>query len=420
MISVKKAFNGVFIIAPIIIGAYLSGIFYLAEGASIPLTVFQIALVIFSVIFVLKKIATKDISFSLYGLEKEYFIFLTIIFFSLIYSVERQQGLFMVTRYIILIGLTYIIYNAIESYNELKILCYVIIGIALIVAIQNLIEIILNPEIATYNYLNQGTKIIRSRGTETDPNIFASNFILPIMLTVSFIGEKKSTKDRMLLFFAVGIMVASVLITYSRSAWLAILTGILIVILYQKNYKIIIYAFFALILIFTASSGVRNIIFSLVERALDIFAGSTEDSSRIRLILFQTAILMWLDSYTFGVGYQSFSTYFKQYYPPQEVIGVYEPHNEFYTVLAELGIIGFLVFIFLIRKILLSGWESIKLYKEKKQSTSIVLALFASYVAYLVFFQFLGGMQYHTILTINIGLLFCARKFVDYKSDTEE
>ena len=165
------------------------------------------------------------------------------------------------------------------------------------------------------------------------------------------------------------------------------------------------------------SESVRNLVFSIGDRIIDIFAGTSDDSSRFRLILLETAILMWLDSYTFGIGYQGFSTVFKKYHPPQEVGGVFEPHNEFYAVLAELGLIGFVVFIFMLWKILRIGWTSVKNYQKEEKSTAISLALFASFFGYIVFFQFLGGMQLHSILTINIGLLFCASKFVGKDKD---
>jgi O-antigen ligase len=210
-----------------------------------------------------------------------------------------------------------------------------------------------------------------------------------------------------------------VLLTYSRSSWVAIFVAALLVMIYQKKYSFLFYSVIVTGLVFLGSDSVRNVVFSVAERVADIFAGTSDDSSRFRLILLETAILMWLDSYTFGVGYQGFSTMFQNYYPPQEVGGVFEPHNEYYTVLAELGLIGFVVFMFLLWKIVKTGWNSLKAYNAKGYSTSIPLGLFASFIAYLVFFQFLGGMQLHSILTINIGLLFCASKFVNTEEDSD-
>jgi len=415
MLSVSKTLNGAVIVIPIAVGAYLSGIVYLAEGNAIPFSVFQITLIVGMLLWGVKKIIEKDISFSFYGLEIQYLLYLSIIFFSLIYSPEREQGLFFAARYIVLIALTYLIYNCVSTIKEFRIICYSIIIIALVIALQNVIQTVLNPEIAAFNYINAGKQIIRSRGAESDPNIFASNFILPIMLLVAFMGETKSLKKRIFLYALCGALLVAVLLTYSRSSWVAIFIGAMIIMIHQKKYSFLFYSTIILLLALIGSDSVRNVIFSVSERIVDIFAGTSDDSSKFRILLLESAILMWFDSYTFGVGYQAFSTYSKTYYPPQELGGAFEPHNEFYTVLAELGLIGFIVFMFILWKTLKTGWLTMKFFEDKNTEVqAISLALFASFIGYLIFFQFIGGMQYHSILTINIGLLFCANKFTRY------
>ncbi len=388
----------------IIIGAYLSGIIYLAEGGLIPLTLFQIALIIAISTFIYINLSAKNLTIYGYGLEKEYIAYFCLIFISLIYSPEREQGIFYAVRFFVLLGMTYLIYNSIESIKSFKAVIYVIILTALVTAVINIFQFYLNPEIALFNYTNQGTKLIRSAGVEEDPNIFASNFFLPIMFLIAFMGDAKSRKAKLILYGLVSILIASVLITYSRSAWVSIFVGGFIIMTLQRSYSFLIYATITFIGLLLVSESARIVLSGIIERLVDIFAGSSEDSSRIRLMLLHGAMLMWLDSYTFGVGYQGFSTYFQKYYPPQQTIGVYEPHNQFYTVLCELGIIGFIVFMFIIIKLLRIGWSSIFAQKGNKPD-SIGLALFASFICYLVFFQFYGGMDYHSFIMINIGLL---------------
>ncbi|RNC83340.1 MAG: hypothetical protein ED557_11620 [Balneola sp.] len=402
--------NKIYIIIPIIIGAYMSGLVYLSEGSAIPLTIFQLALIAGFAVFVFYIFAVKNLEIQFYGLEKEYILFLSIIFFSLIYSPEREQGIFYVIRYMVLIGMTYLIYNCIETAKNLNAAIKVIIGAAFLLALGNIYQFYINPEVAAFNYVNQGARLIRSSGAEADPNILASNFFMPIMLVIVFIGRFKTKRAQLLLFSMVGVMIFSVLLTYSRSSWVALFVGVLLVSLIQRDGRFIILSTVIFLLLFLVSDSIRTIFFSILERLGDVFAGTSDDSSKFRIILFQTAILMWLDTYTFGIGYQGFSTVFKEYHPPQETAWIYEPHNEFYTVLAELGTIGFVVFVYLILKILKRGWNSVMLLKNSGKDYSIQLALFASFICYLVFFQFLGGMQLHSLYMINIGLLFASIK----------
>ncbi len=408
MNSIDRTYSGLIIVVPIIIGAFLSGIVYLSEGSAIPLTVFQVALITGFLFFVLKKISTRDISLDVYGLELEYILFLALIFLSLVYSPERIEGFFYVIRYVTLLAMTYLIYNSISTREEIYIICFIIVGMGLLIATQNIINIYLNPEIAAFNYLNEGRKLIRSSGNEIDPNIFASNFIMPIMLLIAMFGNAQSKKSRIIIFIVFSVLISSVLLSYSRSTWIAIFIGVLVIIIRQKKYSIFGYGLVLIILLLATSGTIRSLLMSVLERAADIFAGSSDDSSKFRLILAETAILMWFDSFFMGVGYQGFPTVFQTYHRPQETAGIYEPHNEFYTVLAELGLIGFSVFMIIIWKLIKKGRE----ISIGDDSFSLVVgnAMFASLIAYLVFFQFLGGMQYHTILMINIGLLLCVHK----------
>ncbi|MEX0609425.1 MAG: O-antigen ligase family protein [Balneolaceae bacterium] len=410
MIKAESSYNGVLLIAPIVVGAFLSGIVYLAEGAAIPLTIFQLALIAGFLLFFVKKLSLKEIDIEVYGLEIFYLLFLAIILFSLIYSPERAQGLFSVIRFSISLGLTYLIYNAINSEKELKIICAVIIGVALVVAVQNLMQTYLNPEIAAFNYLNQGEKLLRAKGTENDPNIFASNFIMPVMLLVAFIGSAKTKTVKLVLFGVAAVIISAVLVSYSRSSWVAIFIGVAIILIRQRQFSFILYSLLAFLLAFSMSGTIQNLVFSVFERFLDIFSGVSDDSSKFRILLAQTAFLMAFDTYLLGVGYESFSTVFQKYHPPQETIGIYEPHNEFYAVFAELGLIGLVVFLIIIFKVISAGINTLKKYEARNLDSSIVLALLASFIAYMCFFQFLSGMQHHNLLMINIGLLFCTRK----------
>ena len=412
MRDIQAGIPSPFILVPIIFGGFLSGAFYLAEGGAIPFTIFQIALIIGLMLFFLSRMVIQNFEFHVYGLEKEYLLFLAVICLSIIYSPERGEAIFSTIRYVVLIVMTYLIYNSIRDEKEFRIICISIIVISFGLSLYNIFQFIINPDVAAFNYINQGEKLIRSRGVERDPNIFASNFFMPIMMLIAFIGEAKNLRKRLLLFLVVSIIILSVLLTYSRSAWVSIFFGTIIIVLYQKKYSFILYSVITFFVVFTLSESVRSVLFTIFERVTDIFAGSEDDSSRFRIMLLKASVFMWLDSYTFGIGHEGFSTVFKQYYPPQETAGVYEPHNEYYAVLAELGTIGFILFFYITWKIIRGGWKTVMATERLKKPNSIILGLFASFIAYVIFFQFLSGMRLHSICTFNIGLLFSYGKLV--------
>jgi len=419
MLKTEQFLNSTIIVIPIIVGAILSGAFYLAEGSSIPLTIFQLTLLMSFILFAFKKLIEQDLVIEGYGLEKWYLLFLMLIFLSIIYTPEREQALFYSIRFSVLLIMTYMIYNVIETERELKYICYAIIATSAIVALINLFETYLNPEIIALNYVNQGKNIIRQSGLETDPNVFASNFFIPIMLGVSFFVKEKRTYLKLLIFSIVGILLTAVLLSYSRSAWISVFAGIMFILIKKRKFDFLIYCFAAFLIVFSISDTVQNLALTLFDRLGAIFAGTSDDSSNIRILLAKASVLMLFDSYLMGVGFQGFSSAFQEYYTVQETIGIYEPHNEFYTVYAELGIIGLVIFCTIILKIFRAGRDNLNGKFELIEMESISLGFFGCLISYLIFYQFYGGMLHNSILLIFIGLLFSMGKLSN-KNKLEE
>lgn len=411
MNSVDRTFGGVVIVAPIIFGAFLSGIFYLLEGSSIPLTIFQLTLIAGFILYSLKKVLNRDLTFEIYGLEVEYILFLTIIYFSLIYSPDRGEGLFYSIRFMTLLAMTYLIYNSINTFSEFKILITIVIISALLVALKSIYDTYNNPEIIAFNYFNVGRKIMRATGEETDPNKFAISFAMPFMLLLNLIITLKDKRLKVVLFVSLMLIVISILITYSRSTWVALFIASVVAFRYHKNYTIILYALIFSIILLTVSESVQTVFISIIQRVKDIFAGSSDDSSNIRIMLFIGAIKMFIDSYMIGVGYHGFPSKFQNYYPPQETVGVYEAHNEYYRILAELGIIGFVVFIYILTKIVKVTLATVT--KSSGLENSFAVSLLCSLIAYLIFFMFYASMMYNALFFINVALIFTLNKIVN-------
>lgn len=414
MLTIDRLFNGVVLVAPLAVGAMLTGVFLVADDgtAILPISLFQIALLFSFSFFFVKKFVQGELEIELYGLEVLYLSFIALIFLSITYTPDREEALFYVFRFLALILMTYVIYNSVKSFDQLKKICLVIVGVSLVVALYNLAEVYLDPQIAAFNYANQGQKLMRSSGDALDPNIFASNYFLPLMILMAFFSYEKSFLKRVALFGFIGVLIGSVLLTYSRSSWVAIAIGTFVVVYNTKNYRILVYMFVTFLIAIAVSETVRQLAFSFLERFIDIFAGSSEDSSKYRILLGVTAIYMILDSYLLGIGFQGFSTVFKSYHPPETTLGIYEPHNQFYAVFAELGIIGFVLFISILYVIWKTATSSIRKSDSFSPQRIISISLFATFIAYLVFYNFLGGMYYNSILFVLIGFIFVANKFI--------
>ncbi|MBU94002.1 MAG: hypothetical protein CL669_00185 [Balneola sp.] len=413
---IYRSIYSLLFVAPLIAGAYASGVFYLAEQSVIPITLFQLALVGLVGGFILLKFLSVDSSFELYGMEKWYALFLGLIFLSCIYTPERQQAVFYAIRFSVLLGMTYFIYNIIQETQHLKIGVYAFIASGVIVALINLYQIYMNPEILAFNYLKQGVRIIRSTGAENDPNIFASNFFTPILICVAWIGTTTKKWFRLVLFGFAGVMLASVLLSYSRSAWISLFVGILTIQLFQRKNPIILYGAIAFLAVFLISPTVQNLVLSLWDRIVGLFVGGGDDSTKFRVVLAMGALTMIADSYLLGVGFQGFSTYFQHLYPPQETQWIFEPHNDFYMVFAELGLLGFLLFVVIMYLIFRQALESMQWFRRIHENAwiqAVGLGFVASFVSYMIFAQFISGLMLNSLFMILVALIFSLSKFTD-------
>ena len=129
-----------FIIAPIIIGAYLSGLFYLAENLPVPLTAFQLVLALGCIIFLFKKLILRDLTFQIYGLEFVYLLLALFIMFSIVYTPEREEALFSAMRIAVLVFMSYIFVNTIHHEKDIKFILIVIVVTSTIVAFSSLMQ----------------------------------------------------------------------------------------------------------------------------------------------------------------------------------------------------------------------------------------------------------------------------------------
>lgn len=116
------------------------------------------------------------------------------------------------------------------------------------------------------------------------------------------------------------------------------------------------------------------------------------------------------------MGFQGFSTYFQYLYPPQETQWIFEPHNDFYMVFAELGLLGFLLFVVIMYLIYRQALESMQWFRRIHQNAwiqAVGLGFLASFVSYMIFAQFISGLMLNSLFMILVALIFSLSKFTD-------
>lgn len=390
------------------VGSYLGNLVYLIEDGAIPITIFQIALVLCFFCVAINRLITSNFETKYLGIELELLLFLALIFLSLIYSPNPESGMLYALRLLTLIFTAYLVVNLVEDQKQITGVLSILTFVTVVLALISVRQIILDPATAALDLMTPGILETRASGTQLDPNRFASHFFLPLAFVSSIFLTFKNYLYRIPIFIILCILFLGLLSTYSRSAWVA--TAIMIVLLayFQRQLKLFIWVFAGGLLALLLVPDLQYSAMNILERVLNIFAGVSDNSSRIRILLGLAAIGMLFDSYLLGIGFRGFPEAFSNYFSTQASIGVVEPHNIIYTVLAELGVIGFFLFIFIYWKIGQVAYYNIK-SSTSDFERSISITLFVTYIAFLIFYQFYGGFLSDNNVWILIGLIFAMK-----------
>lgn len=388
------------------IGSYMGYFIQIFKDSPVPFSLFQIFLVLFFMVYIFHKIIRNDFTLTRTNFEAEFLIFFLLISLSLLYSPNRAEGLFYSFRIIVLIIMFYLIVDNIRNFKQIKYILLAVILISTILAILSIREGFLNPERILWDYFSMGRKLIsRAMVNQLDPNIFASHFFLPILFLASFIFQREiDFKKRFIGFIFFMIILLGLLSTFSRSAWISVIFGILVLVFFYKQYKILILFVVASLAILIFIPYSRIVLSNIISRFYNIFAGEVDPSTAIRILLGFGAIHMILDSFLLGIGFRGFPEVITRYYSMQELDRVLEPHSVFYAIFAELGLIGFLIYCWIIFKIAYIAYQNFKISSlplEKIISSS----LFTSFIAYIIFYEFYGGGLVDNNLWIIISLI---------------
>ncbi len=381
-----------------------SGIFIAIFGESFPFSLFQLILILF-----IGQSFIKIFFFDRLLKTANYYtiilLLLVVVVGSLFYSKGIESGIINLLRLLTLCLLVFLIIQIRANVESLVLMINIMVGAALIISCISILENILNPQIAIQNVLSSGLKIDRASagGIYSDPNRFAAALFLPLIYSFTRLLTTNKFKTKIIFGLILSVLLVGLVSSYSRSAFLSLgLTLFAVTIYLRKLPQLSILSVIGLIVIMLIPP-LRNSFLLYGERIIDLLGGAIDTSSSIRLMLGSAAIGMFMDTNMIGVGFGAFSENFISYFSTQESVGVVEPHNIFYTIFAELGLIGFLIFTSLIVKIFGDGVFVIN--SINSHSKPIAITLLASFCCYIVFYQFYGGALYDANIYLIIGII---------------
>lgn len=240
-----------------------------------------------------------------------------------------------------------------------------------------------------------GQLVLRPYATFPHPNVFAGYLVIVLLFLLLWTFSQKINTLRLLGIVLLTAATIVLLLTLSRVAvlvWLLLFFALTVIRFFRSKLALISLLFLAIVL------GSLFLLDSLLSGRF-LAVGAYTQALYLRELLQQASFGMILSHPFFGVGLGNFLVVLPEYLSSQMLFGFLQPvHNIFLLVLSETGIVGFVLFLF----VLLQGF--VRGYHQAHESSS-ALALFP--VASL-FVICLIGLSDHYFLTLQQGQLLFA------------
>lgn len=213
----------------------------------------------------------------------------------------------------------------------------------------------------------------RASGLSGGANTSARYFTYGFILLSYFLGEPKNKLFvRIIILFGLGILVIALLNTVSRTGFLLFLISIFLLLrfsLKRFSSSIAIFVFVGVLIVINLSD-INNSVLSPERMINSVMLGS--DTVGYRYYLWKAGWAMWLDHPITGVGIGQFGRYLGSYWVSSQPITGATPHNTYIQVLSETGIIGLIIFIFLIGSVFNNFWRNIQNGSAEEKSLNWV------------------------------------------------
>lgn len=196
------------------------------------------------------------------------------------------------------------------------------------------------PEIFITRRVLLGT---RTTGTFGEPGPFSSALIFSMTFIFQYAMTRQQGGSRMISMIIVGLGFVGIFFSFSRGSWLA---GFIVLaiwgILYSRTI-IPLVASGSLIMIILLTTVFRGELIFAIERL------NSDQTAESRIVLANAGWQMFLEKPIFGWGYASYDLHDWKYMervgdvaPTRYEVQTGTSHNSYLTVLAEMGLVGFL------------------------------------------------------------------------------
>ena len=302
-------------------------------------TMVVLAMVLFVAFTLLLKIAIEpDFKLKLFKTNIWVLAFIIVVGFSAIASLAMEEAIKIAMLSIAFIFFYFVWINTVETKSEMKFYLSVFVIAGVISAAYGLYQYFFGDIYSQAWLDDEMFEEIKMRvySTFSNPNVFGEYLLLVTPFSAMLFVDAKKLSHKIIWLGATGILVLSLILTFSRGCWLGLIFSCFILaILFDKR------------LIWLGVFGLILAPFILPEAILSRFLsiGNMEDTSTsYRVYIWLGTIAMLKDYFFCGIGLGT--TSFNTIYPLYAYSEVVAPHSHslYLQLFVEYGLVGFVVF----------------------------------------------------------------------------
>lgn len=375
------------------VGIYMEVLLYpfLPDILNLLFMIFLVGVYVFNIVFKKVKPLTKP---SIIMPIILYIIFITI---NTITSNDPIGSFRDLSIHLTSIGFIFVLINSIRSKKDFNILVVLLIISATLTAVYGLYQLATGNVVMEDKWVDEATNPdlqTRIYSVFGNPNIFAEYLIMLIPISLSSFWFSKRIHKKALFLITSLVLVLALVLTMSRGGWIGFAFGIFVFILLVEKRLLLLAIPAAIGGLFILPDAILNRLMSILN-----FADSSNDY-RIRMWKFTLEVIR--DNWLVGVGFGHlpFREAFGRY---TRTMVTYHAHNTYLETMAEMGILGFIVFISFL--FVLFKYTIKKLIKGNDEYTKIITAGILSGLAAVLVQGLVENILYMPKIIISFWIL---------------
>lgn len=353
--------------------------------------------------FVLHRLRTGRLTLKPLPVEPALVLYLLIAAATTLASIHLSGSIRDLAMYVAAFIIFFVLLNQLQSKEQLGVFLSVLLFGALLVSLFGVYQYIVGaPMPAGWVDATQNPTIrTRVYSVFGNPNVFAEYLVMMIPFGAALFFAVKHVLAKLVFLGATGIFTLTLLLTFSRGGWLGLLVGLLVFAL-LKDRRI-------LILILIAALLGTALMPDVILKRIGTIGSPLDSSNSYRFTVWRETIRI-IRSFPLtgvGLGHQSFMKIYP-FYMLDRGKRPFHSHNSYLQTLAETGIIGLLVFLWLLAGTFKRGLKAVAATRDPFLK-HIIIASLAAIAGVLV--QGMGEVIIYlpkitTLFWMNVALIF--------------